>query len=246
MLQGDPSQCSVYREEVVDAIVAALDCNPQHKKVQQQSSRALLLLGGRFTYVGEASAETWLLKQAGFDDVSSDSFTGKEVVSNEFIRSDEEQNATEDWLHKAATVLLTSGNKRFLAALSKSISNGIPCLVRACLVTVAWMSGSLISIENASFRSMASSVLVPCLLDSLNYDRALEERVLASLSLLNFVRNSECFSMLYPLDNKVVGPLENLAQVTWTARELLSITSSYSSPAVARRGRSLSVHGRKD
>lgn len=103
---------------------------------------------------------------------------------------DEEEDATEEFLRKVATVLLMSGNKRFFAALSKSIANGIPCLARACLVTVAWMSSSLILMENADLQSLASSTLVPRLLESLNYDRALEERVLATLSLLNFVRNS--------------------------------------------------------
>eukprot|EP00268_Persea_americana_P058833 TRINITY_DN715_c0_g1_i4.p1 TRINITY_DN715_c0_g1~~TRINITY_DN715_c0_g1_i4.p1 ORF type:complete len:1013 (+),score=135.46 TRINITY_DN715_c0_g1_i4:149-3187(+) len=229
-LLGDSSQCSIYREEAVEAIISALECDSHNQTVQEQSTRALLLLGGRFSYTGEASAETWLLKQAGLDYVSSDLFTGKEIVADKITRTDEEEDATEECLRKVATVLLTSGNKRFFAALSKSIANGIPCLARACLVTVAWMSSSLISMENADLQSLASSTLVPRLLQSLNYDRALEERVLATLSLLNFVRNSgiECLSMRCPLDKELVSPLRNLAQVTWTANELLSITSGTS------------------
>ncbi|XP_058072004.1 putative E3 ubiquitin-protein ligase LIN [Magnolia sinica] len=222
-LLGDPSQSSVYREEAVDAIVTALDCGPHDEMIQEQSSRALLLLGSRFSYTGEPSTEQWLLKQAGLDDVPSDSFSSKEIVIKEITQLEEEENATEDWLRKVATILLTSGNKRFVTVLSKSIANGIPRLARACLVIAAWMSGSISSIQNANIRSMTAAILVPRLMESLNYDRALEERVLASLSLLNFVRNSDCFSMIAPLDEEFVGPLQNLAQVTWTAKELLSM-----------------------
>lgn len=86
MLQGDPSQCSIYREEAVEAIISALVCNSHNHKVQEQSSRALLLLAGRFSHTGEASAETWLLKQAGLDYISSHSFTGKEIVTNKIAQ----------------------------------------------------------------------------------------------------------------------------------------------------------------
>lgn len=80
MLQGDHMKCSVYKEEAVDAIIATLDCEVQNEKVQEQSARALLLLGGRFTNNGEASTELWLLKQAGFDENFENSFhfQGKE------------------------------------------------------------------------------------------------------------------------------------------------------------------------
>lgn len=87
MLQGDSSQCSIYREEAVEAIISALECDSHNQTVQEQSTRALLLLGGRFSYTGEASAETWLLKQAGLDYVSSDLFTGKEIVADKITRT---------------------------------------------------------------------------------------------------------------------------------------------------------------
>ncbi|KAF8412731.1 hypothetical protein HHK36_000700 [Tetracentron sinense] len=217
-LLGDPLLYSMYREEVIDAITAALDCKTCNEKVQEQSGRALSLLGGHFSYMGEASTETWLLKQAGFDESSGDSFHDKEIVIDELTVC----------LVKAATVLLTSGNKRFLTALSDSIANGIPCLARASLVTVAWMSNSLPSIEDSNLRSMACSILVPQLLETLNYDRALEERVLASLALLNLVKSSECLSMLSLLDKELMGPLRNLTLVTWTAEEILSIATNSS------------------
>jgi hypothetical protein len=87
-------------------------------------------------------------------------------------------------------MLLDSGNERFLTVLSNRISDGIPCLVRACLITVTWMSSSLSPLRGCNdFQPLACSILAPALLDCLSYDRVLEERVLASLSLLNVVRH---------------------------------------------------------
>lgn len=79
---------------------------------------------------------------------------------------------------------------RFLTALSGAIENGIPVLVRAGIVTVSWLSGFLHLVEDGDLRSEACSILMPQMLKSLNFDRALEERVLASSSLLNLIKSS--------------------------------------------------------
>lgn len=230
-LLGDPSKSSVYREEAVETIIAALDCQTCNEKVQQQSSKTLMILGGRFSYTGEASAEKWLLQQAGLEEISEDSLHNTEIFVNEIMNSgsleNDEEEATENWQKKAAIALFRSGNKRFLSALSDSIANGIPCLARASLVTVSWMSNFLCSMEDESFRWMACSILVPQLIELLSYNRDVEERVIASYSLLNLAKNSECTSMLSSLDHEeLVNSLRNLSLVTWTANELMSIITS--------------------
>lgn len=73
-LLGDPFRCSVYREEAVEVIIETLDCEKCNDKIQQQSAKALTMLGGRFSYMGEATTESWLLKQAGFHENLEDSF----------------------------------------------------------------------------------------------------------------------------------------------------------------------------
>lgn len=73
-------RCSVYREEAVDAIIEALDCGKCNHKIQEQFARALMMLGGRFSYTGEATTENWLLQQAGFNVYLGDSCQRKEVV----------------------------------------------------------------------------------------------------------------------------------------------------------------------
>lgn len=85
MLQGDPLRCSAYREEAIEAIIEALDCQICNEKVQEQSARALSILGVRFSYTGEPAAEKWLLKEAGFDESSVDSFRGRDIVFDEFM-----------------------------------------------------------------------------------------------------------------------------------------------------------------
>ncbi|KAJ0975832.1 hypothetical protein J5N97_017797 [Dioscorea zingiberensis] len=221
-LLGDPSRYSLYREEGIDTIVSAMERNSHNKKVQEQCSRALLLLAGRFSSTGMAIAEAWLLKKAGLDDGPQDSFTSKQLLVNDFKRMEEEERATEAWLSNLATVLLTSGHKRLLVALSNCIADWIPNLARSCLVTVAWMSCSISSSKGAhKLMSLACSILAPRLLESLNYDRALEERVLASLSLLNFARQTGCLPKLTPLRKETTDLLKELSRVTWTAQELL-------------------------
>lgn len=54
------------------------------EKVREQSCRALLILGGHFSYSGEVKTLAWLLKQAGFCDSSE---------ANLFNKDDEE------WVH---------------------------------------------------------------------------------------------------------------------------------------------------
>ncbi|KAF5472883.1 hypothetical protein F2P56_009551 [Juglans regia] len=228
-LLGDTTKYSVYREEAVEAVITSLDCRLCNNKVQEQSARALLMLGGHFFYSGEASAESWLLQRAGFHENTGDSFRSKEIVIDGFIHSNEEEEAIEDWQRKAATVLVRSGNKRLLAALSESIANGIPSLARASIITVTWMTSFLHSVGEEDLQSMACSILMPQLLESLYCRKDTEERVLASYSLLNLFKNSECVSMLSSWDKELLGNLQNLSLVTWTARELISIITCSSS-----------------
>ncbi|KAI9384837.1 hypothetical protein POPTR_012G118600v4 [Populus trichocarpa] len=201
-LMGDLSQSNLYREEAVEAITESLECHNCSTKVQEQSAKALLMLGGCFSYSGEASAEEWLLRQAGFHERLRGSFQRKEIVDGNL---NEEEDPMEDWQRKVAVVLLNSGGKRFLSALSNSIANGIPILVQSSLFTVAWMRRILLPVRNEN----SYSTTTPQLTESPHYDRALNGRMNPSFSQQHLIKNSESLSMLSTLNKELIDPLRN-------------------------------------
>lgn len=68
MLQVEPRKYSIYREAAVDAISLALDESLTSENVREKCCRALLILGGRLSCSGELVTESWILKQAGFNE----------------------------------------------------------------------------------------------------------------------------------------------------------------------------------
>lgn len=99
---------------------------------------------------------------------------------------DEEENARERWLTSLSSSLLGDGKKSFLDAVSKCLSSGKSELVRVCLTTVAWLSFSLASLHDTKYQLSAFSALISPLKQYLQYGVLVEQRILASLSLLNF------------------------------------------------------------
>lgn len=99
---------------------------------------------------------------------------------------EEEQTAREKWLVSLSASLLGDGTKSFLDAVSKCLSLGNSDLVRVCLTTVAWLSFSLASIHDTKFQLFAFSALISPLKQCLEYGELVEQKILASLSLLNF------------------------------------------------------------
>ncbi|XP_031280858.1 uncharacterized protein LOC116139320 [Pistacia vera] len=188
----------------METIIAAMDCQTCDEKVQEQTARALMMLGG---YVSEATPENLLLKQGGLHE-KDDSFYSKRVVAFDETLNEEEQ-ATEIWQKVAAIALVKSSNKSLFSALSNCIGNGIPSLARASLFTVAWLSRFLHSLGDENLLSMACSILAPQLLQSSSYDRAHEEQALASFSLECLTKSSDYFSMLSSLEKDFSGPLWN-------------------------------------
>ncbi|XP_047158644.1 putative E3 ubiquitin-protein ligase LIN isoform X2 [Vigna umbellata] len=231
-LMEDPFKGSLYRSEAIQALVTALNCQTCDDRVQQQSARALYLLGGHFSHSGEPLMENSLLEKAGFREICfEDSYPGKEnVVYDSIHKNVEEEEEAESWQKRKALVLFNNGYKNLLSALADTIANGIPCLARASLITISWMSTYLDLIEDTMLPPMVFSILRPQLLQSLDYDKDVEERVLASYSLLYLVKYSGCVSDLPSLDKDSFTHLRNLSLVTWTANELIAIFSKRSLP----------------
>lgn len=98
----------------------------------------------------------------------------------------DEENAREKWLLSLSASLAGDGKKSFLDTISKCLSLGNLDLVRVCLTTVAWLSSSLASFPDTEFQLCAFSALITPLKNCLEYGELVEQKILASLALLNF------------------------------------------------------------
>ncbi|XP_057797907.1 putative E3 ubiquitin-protein ligase LIN-1 [Salvia miltiorrhiza] len=221
---------NIYRQKAVDALSTALIRSlTDDEKIQKKCCRALLILGGFFSSSGKLMTEDWILKLAGFLngpdwDVADDRTTVDGVTMVDSVsEDDEEEAAREKWLKSLSASLLGDGKKSFLEAVSKCLSLGKSGLVRVCLTTVAWLSFSLASLHDTKYQLSAFSALISPLKQYLEYGVLVEQRILASLSLLNFSTIPECRMLLMKIADEIGPCLDDLAEVTWTATELYAI-----------------------
>ncbi|XP_073269897.1 putative E3 ubiquitin-protein ligase LIN-1 isoform X2 [Primulina huaijiensis] len=234
-LLSQPQMNNAYRQEAVDALTVALGQSLTDEKVQKKCSRALLVLGGCFSSSAKLMTEDWILKLAGFlngpdwdiaDDESCDiSFDGRVTMVDYQIEDSEEEKAREKWLVSLSASLLEDGNKPFLETVSKCLNFGNLDLVRVCLVTVAWLSSSLASLPDTEFQLYAFSALISPLKKCMERGELVEHKILASLCLLNFSKFPECRILLIKIAEEICSCVQNLAEVTWTAKELCTIIS---------------------
>ncbi|KAI3761771.1 hypothetical protein L1987_52193 [Smallanthus sonchifolius] len=223
-LMGDPLESSVYREEAIEAIIEALDHEIFNENVQEQAANSLLILGSRYSYTGTPEAEKWILKEAGYDESLEGRFHGRYYViqgSKNMTKEDE----IEHWQRKAAMSLWMTGGKKLIGALGESIANGVTCLARASLVTIAWISKFVHTVGDGDvLQSIEFSTLIQHLIQLLNRDNTIEERVLASFSLLSLSKSSDFLFNISDDEKKVmVIHLRSMSKVTWTAKRLASI-----------------------
>ncbi|KAL5707675.1 hypothetical protein ACHQM5_018547 [Ranunculus cassubicifolius] len=224
----EPRKYSIYREEAVDSLTVALESSITDEKVRAQCCKALLILGGHMSFSGELLIDNWLLKHAGFyDGRDTDGLDNDDENSHadKGVLLAEEEKAREDWWKSLAASLLGNGKKSFLEIVSKCLASGESSLVRICLITVAWLSQGLVELPNAEFQLSAFSALIPRLKETLENGEQVEYRVLASMALLNFSRISECRVLLMTIREEILIPLQSLAVVTWTAKQLHTIIS---------------------
>ncbi|XVF69739.1 hypothetical protein PTKIN_Ptkin11bG0106000 [Pterospermum kingtungense] len=223
----DPRKNGLYRQEAVDAIIASLDTSLIDEGVREKCCRALLMLSGRFSSSGKLLAEAWILKLAGFDNGGEVNSTDKEEdsVLDDTILLEDEECANEEWMRNLSAVLVGSGKRSFLEAISKCLGSGHSDLVSASLTTVAWLTGALSSVTNAEFQLSTFCILISRLKQILENGAEVQHKVLASMSLLNFTKISECRVLLMTIAEEIAIPLKSIADVTWTAKELYAIIS---------------------
>ncbi|XP_052151673.1 putative E3 ubiquitin-protein ligase LIN-2 [Oryza glaberrima] len=214
----EPHRDSVYREEAAKIITHSLRCSLSEENVVANTRKALLLLGGHFSFSGDLLAEDRMLKQAGFVDGSRVTRADSDAAVQDKGRDEDEV-----WLRDVTAALLGSGRRPFLEALSMCMSSPNHDLAAACLTTAAWLSRSLASIDAADVQLAAFSALIPRLKQRLAGDRSqAQHRVLASVTLYNFSKIPDCRALLMLLADGLRDHLVELAELTWTAGQLIT------------------------
>ncbi|XP_052488925.1 putative E3 ubiquitin-protein ligase LIN-1 isoform X3 [Gossypium raimondii] len=223
----DPRKYGLYRQEAVDAITEALDSSLIDGEVGEKCCKALLMLGGRFSLSGKLLIEDWILKIAGFNDGPEVNSIEKEEdldIGDSIILQEDEECAIAEWLRNLSASLVGSGKVSFLEAISKCLGSGNRDLVTACLTSVAWLTSALPLQTDAELQRTLCS-LISHLKQSLENGARLQHKILASMSLLNLSKISECRVLLMAIAEEMLVPLRSLADITWTAKELHGIIS---------------------
>ncbi|KAE8674970.1 hypothetical protein F3Y22_tig00111708pilonHSYRG00397 [Hibiscus syriacus] len=240
----DPKKYGLYRQQAVDAITEALDSSLTDEEVREKCCRALLILGGCFSLTRNLLTEDWILKVAGVND-------DREANSEEDLNigDEDEEHAIAEWSRNLSAALVGGGKKSFLEAISKSLSSGYQDLVTACLTTIAWLTGVLPSPTGAELQQTICT-LIPQLKQSLESGEQVKHKIFASMSFLNSSKvpaqpllmsqtyltmffkpedsayGKEYRVLLMTIAEEMVIPLRCLADITWTAKELYTITSA--------------------
>ncbi|XP_047070895.1 uncharacterized protein LOC124679120 [Lolium rigidum] len=218
----EPRRTSEYGEEAARALTESLRRSLTDENVVPNTRKALLMLGGHFSFSGDLLAEELMLKQAGFAEDSPSTSVASDAAVQE-----KEVAENEAWQEHVTVVLLGTGRRPFLAALSGCLGSRDAGLVAACLTTAGWLSHSLAAppLEDArtDMQLAAFSALVPqlkrCLAGGAAHLQA-RHRVLAAVTLHNFSKIPDCRVLLMLLADGLRGHLAELAELTRTAGQL--------------------------
>ncbi|KHN12583.1 Putative E3 ubiquitin-protein ligase LIN-1 [Glycine soja] len=224
----EPQKFSIYREVAVNAIAEALDASLNDEKGREKCCRALVILCSHFSSTGKIPTKTSILKQAGYNNDSLEvKPPGHEEEGQRLyvaISSEGEEKRGEELLKKLLESLIGDGESPFLKNISRCLDSKHLDLVRACLITVTWLSSSLSMLFSAGLHLPAFLSIISQLKGILE-NGELELKTLASLSLLNFSKISECKTLLKTMAEDIGPLLHELDDVTWTAKQLHAIVS---------------------
>ncbi|KAL1361369.1 putative E3 ubiquitin-protein ligase LIN isoform X2 [Arachis ipaensis] len=225
----EPQKFSIYREVAVNVITAALDASLNDEKARAECCRALLVLCGHFSSDGRILTKTRTFEEADCNiNTSEVRLQGHEeeglLWDHAATLSEDEEAMVEELLMKLIESLVGNGESPFLTNLCRCLDSRHLDLVRECLVTVKWLSSSLSKLMNVGFHLPAFLALISQLKGILE-NGELELKTLASVSLLNFSKISECRTLLKTMAEDIAPLLHRLVDVTWTAKQLHAIVS---------------------
>ncbi|XP_031493551.1 putative E3 ubiquitin-protein ligase LIN-1 [Nymphaea colorata] len=220
--------CSIYMEEALDAMMEACDRSLTDVKVRVQTCRSFLVLEGLFSCGGEALTEAWLLRIAGFKYYLTDPL---QADKNKMLREvdllqEQEEKARQGWLLGLGSMFVHNGKKLLWECFSKCLASGVPELVKASLIFLTWLSCAFPLLSGAQMKLSILSILAPSLKECLLNNDQMACRALASLSLLNFMDDSQCRQFLMSSAGEISESLNSISEVTETGRKLHVVLSS--------------------
>ncbi|KAJ1383230.1 Zinc finger, RING/FYVE/PHD-type [Sesbania bispinosa] len=227
-LMVEPQKFSIYREVAVKAIAVALDASLNDEKAREKCCRALLIMCGHFSSMGKILTKTSILKQAGYNNDNSELKPPRHEEEGQqsdiTISSEDEEERGEELQMNLLESLIGDGESPFLKTISRCLDSRHKDLVNACLITVIWLTSSLSVLFNAGLHLPALLAIIFQLKGILE-NGELELKILASMSLLNFSKISECRTVLKTMAEDIAPLLYELVDVTWTAKQLHAIVS---------------------
>ncbi|MCH86634.1 E3 ubiquitin-protein ligase LIN-like, partial [Trifolium medium] len=217
----------IYIENAVNAIAEALDASLNDENVQKKCCRALLILCGHFSSTGKIPTKTTILKQAGYNNGSSELKSPSHDEEDQRLditisSEDEEEERHEEFMMNLLETLIGDGESPFLKSISRCLDSRHVDLVRDSLITVTWLSSSLSKQYNAGLHLPAFLAIISQLKGILQ-NGELEFKTLASMSLFNFSKISECRTLLKIMAEDIAPLLHGLVDVLWTAKKLHAI-----------------------
>ncbi|KAG5543008.1 hypothetical protein RHGRI_015935 [Rhododendron griersonianum] len=194
----EPRKMSIYREEAIEALIEAL-CKKHFPNSQITALDALLSLSGRLTSSGEPYIEAWLLKIAGFDQPYNALMRAERPKTHEIALTgtmEEEEKATSSWEKRVAFVLCNHEKGAIFRALEVCLENNSIAMAKSCLVIATWLIDMLYCLPDTGVRDVARKALLDQFLNVLQSSKNIEEKILATLALKNFIADPDALNEL--------------------------------------------------
>ncbi|KAI9114917.1 hypothetical protein K1719_013930 [Acacia pycnantha] len=228
-LQDESQNYRSYRDQALNSISEALHASLNEEQVRENCCRALSILAGHFSSTGNLLTKRSILKEVGYMinssevDDSSD-HEEEDLLWDGAISFEKEEERSKEWLVNLLESMIGGGESPFLKSISECLDSRHPDLVSMCLITVAWLSSSLSTQYNAGLHLITFLAVIYEIKQVLENEE-LELKILASMCLFNFSKISECRALLSSMAEDIDGPLHELLDVTWTAKQLHAIFS---------------------
>ncbi|XP_073150479.1 putative E3 ubiquitin-protein ligase LIN isoform X2 [Henckelia pumila] len=223
----EPRKMSIYREEVIDALISSLR-NSESPVAQISAAETLLSLQGRFSYSGKSLSRAILLKRAGIDR-SYRAFMRKDQrrhnVSADPQDTMEEEKAAEDWEKRVAFVLVSHEFGLLFEALAEGLDNTNEDLYSICLMTASWLVHMLSILPDTGIVGAARVCLLKRFVSIFRSDKNTENRVLSMIALNTFVHDPEGLHDLSVHMKDILKGLRELKKSSVMAFEMLKVLS---------------------